>query len=92
MPTYDKNKNERIAIFVDCILGIISGMIGMIGILFFALPNWNSPFFIVSFSFWIFWIILCVIFIILGISTHYANKNYDPDKQPRRDLKAPIVS
>jgi len=92
MPAYDKNRNERMAIYVDCILGIISGIIGITGILFFTLPAWNSPFFIVGFSFWIFWIILCVIFITLGISTHYANKNYDPDKQPRRDLRAPIVS
>jgi cation transporter-like permease len=92
MPDYDKNKNERMAIYVDCVIGLICAVIGLTGIFCFALPAWNSPFFIVGLSFWVFWIVLCVIFIALGISTHYANKNYDPDKQPRRDLRAPIVS
>lgn len=92
MPIQDNIKRERIAIYVDCVMGIICAVIGITGIFCFALPAWNSPFFIVGFSFWIFWIILCVFFIGLGISTHYANKNYDPDKPPGRDLKAPIVS
>jgi hypothetical protein len=92
MSVADKAKNERMSIYVDCILGIISASIGLIGIIFFTIPAWNSPGYLIGLSFWIFWLILCAFFIALGISTHYANKNFDSDARPRKDLKAPIVS
>ena len=95
MPVYDKAKNERISVYVDCILGMISASIGIIGIIIFAVPLWNanSTSFLLSLLFWSFWLVLCIYFIALGISNHIATKNYDPDKQSKKkNLKAPIAS
>jgi hypothetical protein len=52
----------------------------------------NFSFFIISLTFWIFWLVLCAYFIGLGISVHNANKNYDPETKPKKNLRAPIVS
>ena len=91
-----KIKNERIAIYFDCICGTTSSLIAIIGIFFFALPLGitNPTFFIASLTFWIFYLLMSLYLIALGISIHYANKNYETRAKSRklRKLKAPMIS
>jgi len=91
-PDIENQNSERISIYVDCILGIICAIIAVIGIIFFTIPAWNSPFFVIGLFFWSFWLVFCVYFIALGLSIQRANKNFDSNAPPRKDLKAPIVS
>ena len=89
-------KNERIAVYFDCICGTISSLIAIIGIIFFALPLGvtNFAFFIISLTFWICYLLLSFFLIGLGIFTNYTNKNYETrakSKKPRK-LKAPMIS
>jgi uncharacterized membrane protein len=94
MPINDEVRNQRIAIYVDCICGIISSLIAISGIIFFALPLGitNSSFFTISLTFWIFWLLFSLYFIGLGLSIHHANKNFDSNAKPKKKLKAPLVS
>lgn len=94
MPDEDKIKRQRTAVYVDSICGIISATFSLIGMFVFAVPLGivNPSLFMVSLSFWIFWLLFSLSFIGLGIHIHYANKNFDSNAKPRKDLKAPIVS
>ena len=89
-------RNERIAIYVDCICGTTSSLIAVIGIIFFALPLGitNPTFFIAGLAFWIFYLLFSFYLIGLGIYTYYANKNYETRAKSRkpRKLKAPMIS
>ena len=89
-------KNERIAVYFDCICGTTSSLIAIIGIIFFALPLGitNFSLFIASLTFWIFYLLISFYLIGLGIFTHYANKNYETRVKSRKPkkLKAPMIS
>ena len=97
MPSHNRLRNERIAIYFDLIGGIISSLFAIFAIVFFTLTgeitNFTISYFI-GLGFWIVWLILSLGLIGLGIHTHYADKNYDARAETRkpRKLKAPMVS
>jgi hypothetical protein len=90
----DRHRRERIAIYFDCILGILCATFAFIGFIFFAPPltSENLPAFLLNLSFWLFLLAVSFFLIGLGIHTYYKEKNYDPNAPPREDIKAPMVS
>lgn len=85
-------KNERISVYVDCILGSISSIIALIAITFTTIKYGisNLKWYTIGLTFWILWLLLSLFLIGLGIYTHIKNKTFDQTKT-RKDLRAPIV-
>ena len=97
MPSHNRLRNERIAIYFDLIGGIVSSLFSICAIVFFTITgeitNFTTAYF-VGLGFWIVWLLISLGLIGLGIHTHYADKNYDAragTRKPRK-LKAPMVS
>ncbi len=89
---HSEEKNERISVYVDCILGTISSSLALFAIAFTTIkygisnPKWYT----VGLTFWICWLIFSLFLIGLGIYTHIKNKNFDVTKA-RKDLRPPII-
>jgi len=85
-------KNERIAFYLDIILGTISSVFAIIGIIIATILgdiiNWGWYYF--GLTFWICWLIFSLFLIGLGIYSRYQEKHFD-ESEPRKDLKPPIV-
>jgi len=85
-------KNERIGIYVDIFLGIISSVLALSGIIFVGIvgdvSNWG--WYIFGLTFWICWLIFSFFLIGIGVYGYLQEKHFD-EKEPRKDLKAPIV-
>ena len=98
MPSHDKIRNERIAIYFDLIFGTVSSVIAIFLIIFFTITKEITQItsgYIIGLGFWIAWLIMSLSLIGLGIHTHYANKNYytrAKTRKPRKKLKVPILS
>ncbi|MEE9376780.1 MAG: hypothetical protein V3V33_01950 [Candidatus Lokiarchaeia archaeon] len=87
-----KIKDERKAIYFDIILGIISSVLALIGIIFVGISgevkDWR--WYIFGLTFWICWLIFSSFLIGLGIYLWHQEKHYD-ERELKEDLKAPIV-
>jgi hypothetical protein len=88
-----KLKNERIAIYFDCICGVTSSVISLVGIVFAVLNYgiYDIGWFYISLTFWIGYLILSIFLISLGIYGYYKQKDYSAEKYKKK-LKAPMVS
>jgi uncharacterized Tic20 family protein len=88
-----KVKDVRRQIYFDCICGIISSVLSLIGIIFTAIVFGikNRIYFTIGITFWICYLIFSIFLILFGIYTWYQEKHYE-ERKPRKDLKPPIVS
>ncbi len=86
-------RNVRIAIYFDCICGIVCAITALIGI--FVFTQQKGILYPVNFTiglfFWIGYFAIALFTIGLGIYTYYREKNFDPDAIPKEKLRAPIV-
>jgi len=89
---HSEEKNERISVYVDCILGTISSSLALFAIAFTTIKYGisNLKWYTVGLTFWICWLIFSLFLIGLGIYTHMKNKNFDATKT-RKDLRPPII-
>lgn len=91
-PHLKRAKKERMGIYVDIILGIISSVLALSGLIFVGvlgeIRDWG--WYIFGFTFWIVWLIFSFFLIGIGIYLWHQEKHFD-EKKPRKDLKAPIV-
>jgi len=87
-----EEKNERISVYVNCILGVISSTLALTGIVFITIKSGisNPKMYTIGLTFWIGWLIFSLFLIGLGIYTHMKNKNFDGTKT-RKDLRPPII-
>lgn len=97
MPSHNRIRNERIAIYFDLIAGVVSSLFAIFAIVFFTLTEEITDFtisYFIGLGFWIVWLFMSLGLIGLGIHTHYADKNYVSGAKTRkpRKLKAPMVS
>jgi hypothetical protein len=97
MPSHNRLRNERIAIYADLIGGTISSLFSICAIVFFTITGEITNFtifYFIGLGFWIVWLLISLGLIGLGIHTHYADKNYDRRVETRkpRKLKAPMIS
>lgn len=92
MESSDQARQERISVYVDCILGTISAILSLSGIAFFTIKFGvsNRTTYTIGLTFWVFWLLFSLFLIGLGIYTHMKNKNFDQTKT-RRDLRPPVV-
>lgn len=85
-------KNERIAVYLDCILGAASSSLAIFGItvatIKFGITKHGG--WVTGLTFWICWLILSLGLIGVGIHTHIKNKKFDKSKT-KKDLRAPII-
>ena len=85
-------KNERIAVYLDILLGTISSVFALTGIIYVGIlgdiEDWGM--YIFGLIFWICWLILSLFLICLGIFLWYQEKHFD-ERGPRKDIKAQIV-
>jgi len=90
-------KSARIAVWFDCICGVFSSIIALIGITFVTLnPAQHfqyvfNEWFVIGLTFWIGYLIFSFFLIGLGIYTWYREKHFD-ERKIKKKLKAPIVS
>ena len=90
---HDDVTNERIRLYFDLIVGTLLSSSALIGIVYWtsisgiADYNW----WITGLIFWIFYLALSLFLIGVGIYSKYREKHYD-EREPRKDLRAPIVS
>jgi hypothetical protein len=97
---HSRLKRERIAIYVDCILGSISAIVSLSAILFVIIIEgpegieFNTNF-VISLTFWICWLIFSLGIIGIGVYKYFQEKN--PDKwrakmeKRREKLEPPIL-
>jgi uncharacterized membrane protein len=92
MQSSKEAKNERISVYVDCILGTVSSSLALIGITFTTIKYGisNPKMYSIGLTFWIFWLMLSLFLIGLGIYTHKKNKNFDATKTSK-DLRPPVI-
>lgn len=86
-----KIKNYRIYAYADCILGVISSTLALIGIAIATIKfeiKYHTIYW-VELIFWICWLFFSLSVIGLGIFTHIKNKDFD-EAITRKDLRAPI--
>ena len=93
-------KRERIGIYFDCIVGTICAIISLFAVLFVVLTEGPEGIevntnFIISITFWIFWLIFSLSIVGVGIYKYYEEKNYDKwkekQKKKKRKLEPPII-
>ncbi|MFX1374646.1 MAG: hypothetical protein ACFFA0_02430 [Promethearchaeota archaeon] len=84
-------KKERIALYCDLICGIISSILSLTGIFYFAITEGITKVssFIVGTIFWILYLAFSIFLICMGIYLWYKEKHWD-EKQYKKDLKPPI--
>ena len=72
MPFNDEVRNERIAIYFDCICGTICSITALIGIFFFTLPGGIKNFttFVIGITFLFGYLFVSLFVIGLGIYTY----------------------
>ncbi|MCK4687059.1 MAG: hypothetical protein KAT66_02940, partial [Candidatus Lokiarchaeota archaeon] len=87
---YSEERNYRISVYVDCILGLISSTLALTGIVFITIKYGisNLKMYTIGLTFWICYFIFSLFLIGLGIYTHMKNKNFDETKA-RKDLRPP---
>ncbi|MHA1914127.1 MAG: hypothetical protein ACW986_10310 [Promethearchaeota archaeon] len=94
MPIVYNEKRYRSAIYFECILGLISSIISLIGLVLVATKVENAKIkpvlFTMSFTFWTFYLVFSIFIIFLGFYSWHREKTLDK-REPRKDLKAPIV-
>ncbi len=91
-PVEERIKTERIAIYLDCIIGVCSSILSLSCIIFFAITE-GIPYpdrFSLGLIFWIIWLIFSLTLIGIGVKGYLQEKHFDEKKQ-RKDIKAPIV-
>ncbi|MFX1568492.1 MAG: hypothetical protein ACFFCV_09000 [Promethearchaeota archaeon] len=87
-PAEERIRTERIAIYLDCIIGVFCSILSLSCIIFFAItegipyPGWFS----FGLAFWILWLIYSLTLLHFGLKSKHLD-----EKKPRKDLKAPIV-
>ncbi|MFX0105326.1 MAG: hypothetical protein ACFE75_07540, partial [Candidatus Hodarchaeota archaeon] len=90
-------KRERIALYFDCICGSICSIISLSGLVFVAVTESIEPslFFGFTLSFWIFWLILSLSMLSLGVHLYFLEKNKEKlekkQKKRKKELKPPII-
>ena len=97
MPSNNKVRNERIAIYFDIICSVTCSSISIFAILFFTITEKITTFtvpYILGLGFWIALLILSCFLFGVGIHAYYSDKNYDTrDKSKKpKNIKAPFVS
>ncbi|MFX0002676.1 MAG: hypothetical protein ACFE9C_02660 [Candidatus Hodarchaeota archaeon] len=93
-------KRERIAIYVDCILGTISAIGSLSGIIFVVITEgleaieFNTNF-IISLTFWICWLLFSLSLIGVGLYKYFEEKNPERWKakmeKRKKKLEPPIL-
>ncbi|MFX1350582.1 MAG: hypothetical protein ACFE92_18065 [Promethearchaeota archaeon] len=96
----DRLKRERTALYVDCILGSISAGTSLFALMFIILTEGieeiqvNSTF-MISLTFWIFWLIFSISILSYGIYRLHQEKNYEKWKakmeKKKKKLEPPIL-
>ena len=91
-PHLKRAKKERMGIYMDILLGIISSVLAISGIIYVGIlgeiRNWG--WYIFGLTFWICWLIFSFFLIGVGIYLWHQEKHFD-EREPKKDLKAPIV-
>lgn len=92
-PVEERIKRERSAIYFDCICGASSAILSLSCIIFFAIKEGilYPGRFSFGLTFWIILLIFSLTLIGIGLYQYLQEKHFD-EKEPRKDLKAPIVS
>ena len=90
---HDDVTNERIKLYFDLIVGSILSTSALIGIIFWTIIFGISDYvwWLTGLIFWICYSFLSFSLIGVGIYSRYQEKHYD-EREPRKDLRAPIVS
>ncbi len=89
---HSEEKNYRIGIYFDCICGSIISIISLTGIFYSAIvTKTTGSFWVIGLSFWTAYLLVSIYLIFLGIYTYFREKKYGV-KEPKKDLKPPIVS
>ena len=97
MPKWDRLKDERTAIYLDIILGIIISSISVFSIIFHTITG-NitsfSLFYVIGLVFWIGWLGFSIILMLIGIKSYYNEKHFELTGKHKkaRKIKAPIIS
>ncbi len=98
--SHSRLKRERIGIYFDCILGAISAIVSLFSVIFIVITEGPEAIevntnLIISLSFWIFWLILSLGIIGVGIYQYHLEKNHDKWKMKmekrRKKLEPPIL-
>jgi len=94
LPITYNPKKFRSAIYFECILGLISSIIALTGLVLVAVKVSSAKIkpvlFTASFTFWIFYFGFSIFIIFLGFYSWYREKTLDK-REPRKDLKPPII-
>ena len=90
---HDDATNERIKLYFDLIVGTLLSAGAMVGLFFWTnIVDINSyMWWLVGFIFWLCYLGLSLFLIGVGFYTRYKEKHYH-EREPRKDLRAPIVS
>ena len=90
---HDDATNERIRLYFDLIVGTLLSTSALLGMFY-----WTSILGVADYGWWvtglIFWILylsMSIFLIGVGIYSRYKEKHYD-EREPRKDIRAPIVS
>ena len=93
----DQAKEERKRLYFDLICGIISSILAITGIIFFAIMYGITDYagFITGLIFWIFYLCLSIFMIIIGLYTGYIEKKYGlyirkRKKKKKKKIEPPI--
>ena len=97
MPKWDRIRDERIAMYLDIILGILMSLASLFGIFFFSITEgieYFSNFYVLGVVFWISWLVFSIVLMVIGIKSYLDNKYFEKTGKPKkaRNIKAPIVS
>ena len=93
MPRRDKYASHRYMLFLDITVGIILSTIALVGIFVLTITYdiANLTGWLTGLIFWIFYLSLTSVLMFIGLYTRHQEKHYR-EREPRKDLKAPIVS
>ena len=85
-------KKERQAIYFDLICGVVSSTIAISGLVFVAVLNAikSLKWYLVGVVFWTGYLIFSILMISYGIYIYRQDKHFD-EREPRKNLRAPIV-
>ncbi len=91
----DQAKDERKKLYFDLICGIVSAILALIGIIFFAIAygitSWVG--FLTGLIFWILYLFLSIFLIGVGIYTKKQERKYGivTTKKKKKEIKPPII-
>jgi len=85
---------HRKSIYFDCICGATSAIISLSAIFYFTSREgiYDMTAYVISVTFWFFWLGLSLFLISLGLYTYYLEKKYPEGIKTKKKLKPPIVS